>query len=1049
MGKITLVRGAFHPHLEKRLFDDILAARETPLDPVVVLVGSNILARYLSRGLAAHIKEQGGPAGHMGIRFLTFKSLSEEMCERIHGRSITPRAKTGKRIAVRAYLNDNPCDYFEGIKEKPGLHNALVSTIDDLEDARVSPDDLTRLASSGRFPEHSPAKIRNISEVYRAVLDSPSPNPSSTKLLLDAAANAQEFVDHNHTERLFVYGIYDFTGSQRHLLEELGQQIHLSVYMPTTLPIGVAAPIGDFTQASHEWLTGQGSKVIEVGSAESQTADLTVFSCPGQRSEAVEALRVSIQSAPDIKFDEMLILYRGGEDYPAQIAEVLKSAGIPYYGPSAASNMDTRVGKLFRSLLRAPTAINDDNFTRTDLIDLSVLLGEYRSSWEEASRRSGMTQFPGNVISRLDGLTKYHKSVIGDPAVPGWIKRKSENALGPISELKEFSALVQDRMLIRVTSGSWADIAADIEKVFRNGLDLINAALKSDNDELSAIKTIIGAIKRVSEIGSNSETQCTLEDFTTELLDVLASESKENGEYGTGITVSDIMSARGLSARLVIVLGLTDGVFPAKTKQDPILLDSEKSVLSQDLDTPLSLSSARSSEEALLYEMAIGAATEKLVLTYPRLDPATGKNSLPSHLLLSDLSIRTNQSIGLEELESVPFFKRVRLDNIAQGSAADSVDMQEYDLARVSEFRDSSGTQAAEYLASASPHSVNVFRSLRERSADSALGPFDGKLSSTLALAASMKSTKRWSPSALEQWASCPFSFLLNRVMGVKSVDRPEEADRISPIEKGLAIHHALQILLTELSDSDELPLNPDLVVEYRERLREILNNEFEHHFISDPVKYRMLNTTQRDQVLEDLDEFILVEARRAAGDQMVPTLFEHKVGPSVIETPSAGSIEYSGYIDRLDAPSGQSKGNPIHIIDYKSGKKAKDATSLNGGKNMQPTLYLKAAVESLEAEFEGSSSSYYMTSPETDFKLSSMNGDDWQSIEKRLTRAIELIVTSCNNGLFIPTPAEKWDQDQCRYCDYKLVCQIACSKPLENKVSPELDSIRELGGIE
>ena len=79
MGKIQLIRGAFHPHLENRLFEDIVAARETPLDPVVVLVGSNLLANYLSRRFAAWLSEKHETSGHIGVRFLTFRGISLEL----------------------------------------------------------------------------------------------------------------------------------------------------------------------------------------------------------------------------------------------------------------------------------------------------------------------------------------------------------------------------------------------------------------------------------------------------------------------------------------------------------------------------------------------------------------------------------------------------------------------------------------------------------------------------------------------------------------------------------------------------------------------------------------------------------------------------------------------------------------------------------------------------------------------------------------------------------------------------------------------------------
>ena len=88
--------------------------------------------------------------------------------------------------------------------------------------------------------------------------------------------------------------------------------------------------------------------------------------------------------------------------------------------------------------------------------------------------------------------------------------------------------------------------------------------------------------------------------------------------------------ARGRRFRVVFVPGLAERVVPQRPREDPLLLDDRRRAL----DPALVLQEARGTAERLLLKIAIGAAAERLYLSYPRLDVAETRARVPSFYAL-------------------------------------------------------------------------------------------------------------------------------------------------------------------------------------------------------------------------------------------------------------------------------------------------------------------------------------------------------------------------------------------------------------------------------
>jgi hypothetical protein len=147
--------------------------------------------------------------------------------------------------------------------------------------------------------------------------------------------------------------------------------------------------------------------------------------------------------------------------------------------------------------------------------------------------------------------------------------------------------------------------------------------------------------------------------------------------YGQ-IFVGSPAHARGRTFRVVFVPGVAGAVFPQKPRQDPLLPDAIRTQFGDRLDTKAD----RSVRERLLLHLAVGAATERLYLSYPRLDVAESRVRVPSFYALDAVRGVTGRIPDHEELAPPP--AKAGHSTLAWPAPPDpdtAIDGQEHDLA--------------------------------------------------------------------------------------------------------------------------------------------------------------------------------------------------------------------------------------------------------------------------------------------------------------------------------------------------------------------------------
>jgi hypothetical protein len=101
---------------------------------------------------------------------------------------------------------------------------------------------------------------------------------------------------------------------------------------------------------------------------------------------------------------------------------------------------------------------------------------------------------------------------------------------------------------------------------------------------------------------------------------LLTLEREAPGQRYGRVFVGTPHQLRGRAFRVMFVPGLAERAFPQRVREDPLLLDDAR----RRTDADLLMRADRTAAERLLLRLAIGAATERLYLSYPRLGSEMG-----------------------------------------------------------------------------------------------------------------------------------------------------------------------------------------------------------------------------------------------------------------------------------------------------------------------------------------------------------------------------------------------------------------------------------------
>ncbi len=792
-------------------------------------------------------------------------------------------------------------------------------------------------------------------------------------------------------------------------------------------------------------------------------------SWPGEARECVEIARgIQAEATRGVPFDRMAIFLPAQHDYTSHLEEALRRAEIPAFFARGTTRPDAG-GRALLALLACaaegfsarrfaeylslaqvpqpeaqreraaapdrvwappehdlvPPAIADagsaavveaaiDDPLPVDPEREGIVAGAVRTPWRWEqllvdAAVIGQKERWGRRLAGLEEELRLRRRALGDEEEAR--AARTDRALADVGHLRGFALPLIERLAASPAHARWGE--------WLEHLRALAAAALRDPDHVLATLAELQPMAPVGPIELD-EVRLVLTARLRELRD-----RPSRRRYGA-VFVAAAHAARGLVFDVVFVAGLAERIVPRKITEDPILLDASRRALAASLPTQPD----RVAAERLALRLAVGAARERVVLSYPRLDTEQGRPRVPSVYTLEALRAAEGRLPSFEEIAGRARGEvGARLGWPAPERREDAIDNAEYDLAVLADVLKPDlevrrGT--ARYLLGANVHLARALRSrwLRwwPKKWTSADGFVDADDLGRAALAHHQLAARSFSPTALQNFAACPYRFFLQAVHRLQPREEPVAIEAMDPLTRGALFHDVQFALLTRLRAGGSLPVQRDNLDAVQDVAKAVLAEV--------AATYREKLAPAIPRVWDDAIDTIRVDLRewlkRAAEDDSgwVPHRFELSFGivdrdrthadPASIPepVPIAGGLNLRGAIDLVEY---HARGR-LRATDHKTGKvRARPGVVVGGGEILQPLLYALAC-ERLLPEPVAEGRLYYCTAVGgyEDYVVPLDDGS-----RAAAATVVAILDRALQEGFLPAAPAVR----ACVYCDYRSVC--------------------------
>jgi CRISPR/Cas system-associated exonuclease Cas4 (RecB family) len=804
---------------------------------------------------------------------------------------------------------------------------------------------------------------------------------------------------------------------------------------------------------------------------------VVVFSAPGENRECVEIVRhIQREAEGGVRFDRMAVLLRAPAAYRAHLEEAFRRGGVAAHFAAgtvapdpagrallallatAGEDLSARRFAEYLSLGEVPDAtaageppaaaprsatfatpddevvaasiaaaglereaaacedeerLEDGVELPADPESVAVVAGNLRAPrhWEALLVEAAVIGGRDRWERRLSGLAEQIASEISgaeDPEDAATDRRRRD--LAALATLRRYALPLLDdlaRLPAQASWGEWLDVLAA----------LATRALRHPDRVLG----VLAELQPMATVGpvDLAEVRLVLQRRLADL--PIRPAARREGK----VFVGSPPAARGLAFEVVFVPGLAERIFPHKVSEDPMLLDADR----ERIAPGLARGGDRIAGEKLALRLAAGAATRRIVFSYPRLDLEQSRPRVPSFYCLEVFRAAEGRLPDFEEFaRRASQVGAARIGWPAPDSPADAIDAAEHDLALLRQMFDRPPSETigtARYLMGVNPHLARALR-FRARRWHPNWHPADGLVKpgpeATVALAAHALGARSYSPTALENYSVCPYKFVLQALFRLAPREEPEAIEEIDPLERGSLVHEVQFELLGELHGAGLLPIDGGNLGEARSRLDRVLAR------VAAGYRERLAPAIERvwldgiAGIQADLREWL----RRATADDsgFVPWRFELGFGlkepkgkrdalsfrePVALDC----GIRLRGSIDLVE----RRRDGVLRATDHKTGKvRAETGAVIGGGTTLQPVLYALAIEKLFPDDAVDSGRLYYCT-------LAAGFTERTVPLDGAARAGAAAVATTVGEALaagFLPAAPAK---GACQYCDYRPVC--------------------------
>ena len=998
MGDLSLFPTAYGHAATELLRRRVAAAKaDDPLQPVTVVVPTNyvgVSARRLLGSQGPGAVTAGGK-GVAGLNLLTVYRLAELLgAPRLAAAGRRPVSAPVVAAAVRRVLSERP-GIFEAVREHPSTEEALVRCNREL--SAVSAGSLEALARNG-------TRAGEVVRVHRAVGALLRDGwYDETDLMASAAAVVHAgttILDDVGTVVLFLP--QDLSVPAAALLRAVASRT----------PVEVVAGLTGHADADADVVRALARLGLQPPSAFSPApAEPTAAISVSDAEEEVHAAIAQVVAAAraGTPLERMAVLYPAVEPYARIVAEQLDAAGVAWNGRGVRPVADRMLGRWLLDLLSLP----EQRYARPAVMGLLAGAPVLDSSGrrieagplQRVSRDAGIVRDRREWRVKLAAHARSQRAAADTEAATAepreWLVAGRRRDADHADALARLVGELFDQLDEASRLHSWSQLAAWSLRIVTRYLGDERRRTGWPALERAAAERVEQALERLAGL-DEVEPTTDLRVFRRTLQLELDDDLGKIGELGRGVLVGTPSAALGLDLDLVVVMGLSEGIFPTRPREDSLLPDAERAKAGDELRQR----TERVGTEHRHLLAALTAAGTARIVTSPRGDLRRSVTHAPSRWL---------PAAGVTTMAS--FASRVT-------HVAFPATRQEYGL------RALAGTASGarhRLLAEPAVAADGVLR----RSVELTLGRaaerftrFDGNIG-VLAPHIRGLGDHVTSASALETWLTCPHAYFMRYVLRVQPVENPEELLEIDALEKGSLVHDVLEKWLQAMLDgpvpAPEQPWPPAA----RRHLLDLAERAFDDAQARGVVGHPLLWRRDRRRLALDLARFLDEDDKRRAALGATPIGAERPFGipgthtvPLVIDLGDGRCVRVRGRIDRVDRA-----GRTVVVADYKTGGTSryddlKPDQPLADGTKLQLAIY-GLAIRASEPDAGAVCMEYWFTSAKGQFKRIGYPLTD--AVVDALRGALRVVADGIAAGHFPakpPQPSSFRLFTDCRFCD-------------------------------
>lgn len=964
------------------------------------------------------------------LRIDTFYSFIKMLASvaRIFHREI---GKSRMKLILDNYLESRETKYSPLLEQglSDGLTGALLDYFSDLEDGAVTPEMVKRYLT-GR--SNLSSRLIAIHNLYIDFTENLRKNGfmSRQQLILQVANWIEIATEFEPPEAVLIDGFYDFNPAQYKIVSML---MGKSEYCGITVLTGTEK-VFEFTNNAAENLRLQiesrGGKIQTLSAPSGIIPDLRqIFSDNSEPQPAPEKLRLLESASFSVEVQEIIrsvkqylmdkklapeeiaVLYRGGDEYYDALLNGCRHEGIPVAGKH-----EEPLGRnpAVMALMQWFEVVRSD-FARDELL-----------RWLQSSYFQVRIDDRPLDIGRLDRLSRNAQIIGGRER---WVNRMR-------SYLKRHDISQQDIELVdifeRFLNGlpntgicSWQDHLQRFRKIldlsgFKDRLSTSSAVKYLEQAEyrsrdVRALESLLELLDDLDELGSIFPLGKILTSHFASKLRSMLQDTTYTVRTGhpLGVTLTDVQAARGHFWPRIYLAGMTDEIFPVRSRVHPLVKLEDRMRINRELRDSGDVVEHRADlrEEQLLFYIALSRATDSMEISTITGDektlPSPFYEEIRQRYEFSEATEQQVRRIGAHHLEFQTDRTWLKTDLLQH-------------LRQIHSLPDG-----------AKPLPLNYFKHLllvEELRNSLEFSEYDGLLTSEKILEEinnEFRTGEAVSPSRMEMYYLSPFQYFARYLLGLKELE--EVTDELLPQDRGLLLHKIMEQFYKTLPKQFGGKVNPENLSLAFEHLDTVITREFET-FESKGLPIPELLWEQEARKIRlyatNAVEFFATNYPWNHQD-VYPDEFEFKFG--FTDKDSAPALELRrndelltlrGKIDRLDL---NSKTGEFTAIDYKTsrGKRVKDFFN---GRALQLQVYACAAQELIDKYSEPIRLSYYsFRDGGEDTKI------DLAYYEKKgRTTPMDLLgdllwsaIDNIRAGHFFPTEGE------CdKYCPVKQICR-------------------------